>query len=780
MDRVHTWLNDSSSSGEVRAHQTAASSSRNAAVIDLATSEPASPAASSVLSVHSVPDRTAQNPFKHNAPLFNKPRPVEPKAAVVTQQRTGPLAPIENKAASPQAIPMSAKERATALMHAEHQRLDLPKPLPKAIAVPQNAPYRAPGAAAPDEDEEALKEAMNKLDIGENLSAVDQEAALKTLLESAMDLTDVDTTGEPPAGLVTKLFPHQILGLHWLKDRESGKKRGGILGDDMGLGKTVQMIALILALKPPAKPKTTLIVCPVGLMDQWKNEIEKHSDGSLRVAVHHGPKRETEARRLRKYDVLITSYNTAAAEWVDPKPKKGKGKGKKKGSDDDNSGTEDTKECGALFDTSVDVFHRTHTIKGRGTRGHKACCDLRAKYRWCLTGTPVQNEVMDLFSLFEFLGKVVKPLNEFSEFKARIADPLKNKRAKVAMARLVLVLKSVMLRRTKTMLVDGKPLLDLPGREIINIKTDFLYHDERVFYHAVEEKMELEMNAFMKAGTAMSNYTSVLTLLLRMRQACSHPALVTGTSITDLDALDPEVQKQKPASTEDTLDDLIGGLDKLAVEAPVVACVLCEKPAEEASAYCEGCAEQGAKYGSLKFSTKIRTMIGKLEEIRAENPKRKTIVFSQFTSMFNIIEPFLKEGKFKFVRFDGSMDVKKKAEAIDKITNNPSTTVILISIKAGSVGLNLTACSRVILMDLWWNPAIESQAFDRAHRMGQKEDVKIYKITVTNTVEDRILTLQDQKAKLAKACLEGGSVKGAAKLTMKDMLYLFRSDGAES
>lgn len=114
-----------------------------------------------------------------------------------------------------------------------------------------------------------------------------------------------------------------------------------------------------------------------------------------------------------------------------------------------------------------------------------------------------------------------------------------------------------------------------------------------------------------------------------MRQACSHPSLVTGTSITDADALEPEVQAQKPASAEETLDDLIGGLDKLAVAAPVVACVLCETPAGEGSAYCDSCADQGEKYGSLKFSTKIRTMVGKLEDIRKEDPRRKTIVFSQ-------------------------------------------------------------------------------------------------------------------------------------------------------
>ncbi|KAK4705557.1 hypothetical protein P7C70_g628, partial [Phenoliferia sp. Uapishka_3] len=692
MDRVGPWLANSDPTRQPRSVAPAIPDTPpRRGIIDMTGSEASSPA-STVLSAHSIPARTPPPPVvqKPYAPIFQQanraPGAFDKLAGSghptfrSDQPTHQPLRAVENGAYRDVQAPTSsgsAKARAMLAMQAERAKLDLPKPIPKpiAIGIPQNPPYRRAreSIAEADEDEDELTKAMKSLDVGDNLAAGDQESALKALLESAMDLDGVDTTAEAPAELTTKLFPHQVLGLHWLKDRESGKKRGGILGDD--------------------------IVCPVGLMDQWKKEIEKHSDGSLRVGVHHGAKRETgkarsrtieffselffsiEARRLRKFDVLITSYNTAASEWIDPKPKKKKGKGKNGSDDDASAGEETTKETGALFDPDIDVFHRTyfvfvssldeaHVIKGRSTRMHKACCDLRAKYRWCLTGTPVQNEVMDLFSLFEFLGKVVKPLNEFSVFKTRIADPLKNKRAKVAMARLVIVLNAVMLRRTKTMLVDGKPLLTLPGREIIHVKSEFLYayvalclpltgvltmnlrhSDERAFYNAVEQKMQLEMNSFLEAGTAMNNYTSVLILLLRyavltcrghtlsnplaprsMRQACSHPALVTGHSIKDSEALEPEVQQQKPASAEETLDDLIGGLGKLNVEAPIVACVLCEKPAEEGGAYCEDCSSEGTKYGSLKFSTKIRRMIGTLEEIRTESKSRKTIVFSQCAS----------------------------------------------------------------------------------------------------------------------------------------------------
>ncbi|GAA5878782.1 hypothetical protein JCM1840_007244 [Sporobolomyces johnsonii] len=722
---------------------------------------------------------------------------------------------------------LSVKERAMEAMKLEQKRLGV------AIDVPKNAPFAGSsvsrGLAANDEDRQLAK-VMKDMDLRDDLAPKDQEAALKELVSSSLDMSNVDTSEALPAGLKCQLLPHQILGLHWLKDREKGKKRGGILGDDMGLGKTVQMIALMLANpsdRKTVKSKTTLIVCPVALMQQWKDEIQNKTDGSLRVLIHHGSGRADDGRKLQKYDVVITSYNTAASEWIDPKPKrakKGKGGDAEEESDLDELGALASKlkndkgkaakndVKGALFDDEYSFYRvildEAHQIKGRTTKMHKACCDLSSRYRWCLTGTPVQNGVNDLFALFEFLGRIVNPLHQFSEFKAKIADPLKNKRTKVALARLAVVLKAIMLRRTKTMVVDGKPLLVLPAREIIEVKGPFLDAEEEAFYKAVEEKMALSMNAFLKAGTAMQNYTQVLIKLLRMRQACNHPALVTGhTSSDDREALEPTpepVGSSSITAASSSKDDLSALLGSMSLSTPIAtSCALCQKPTPSIDeSYCAACAAEMSKYKRLTFSTKIRRTIKILEDIRSESRAhvpappdsvdaevgifkkpvklKKTIIFSQFTSMFDILEPFLKQGGFKYVRFDGKLNPKQRDAALDQIRNDPRTTVILVSIKCGAVGLNLTVCSRVILLDLWWNPAIEQQAFDRAHRFGQTDDVKIYKLTIDSTVEDRILTLQEQKAELAKAALEGsGDFSKANKLSMKDIMYLFRADTAD-
>ncbi|GAA6015721.1 hypothetical protein JCM10207_008774 [Rhodosporidiobolus poonsookiae] len=734
--------------------------------------------------------------------------------------------------ARPAVSQASAKERALEQMRFEQKKLGVP------IEVPKNPPGGSGSGRTGLEgidDERALQKAMQGLQVGDNLSGEDQEAALKELVSSTTDMEGVDMTDTAIDGLKVTLLAHQVQGVQWLRDREKGKKRGGILADDMGLGKTIQLLALILANpsdRKACRSKTTLVVCPVALMEQWKSEIQTKSDGRLRVLIHHGPGRATDARKLQKYDVVITSYQTCSSEWVDPKPSTKKSKSKKKA--DEDSGDEldrllgrknGRSECGPLFDDEY-MFYRVildeaHQIKGRTTKMHKSCCALDTHYRWCLTGTPVQNTVMDLYSLFEFLGKIVNPLHNYSEFKAKIGDPLKNnKRQKIAFARLSIVLKAVMLRRTKTMEVNGKPLLQLPDREIIEVKGPFLDDEELKFYKAVEEAMALQMNAYIKSGTVMQNYTEVLIKLLRMRQACNHPALITGNASVDSDALELTPDKEGGVSrSASKSDDLAGLLDSMSLgsSAAAASCAMCSSPVTDAdSIYCTSCAREMAKYSSLSFSTKIRQTLRLLSDIKQEsaaerdrvemeNKRRrqatpdsddedvgdvegqelleyrpkKTIIFSQFTTMFDLLEPFLKKGGYRYTRFDGKLNQRQKEEALNKIRTDPKCTVILVSLKCGAVGLNLTVCSRVLLLDLWWNPAIEQQAFDRAHRFGQKDDVKIYKLMIEGTVEERILKMQETKAQLAKASLEGGGDLGKAnKLNLQDILYLFRGDGS--
>ncbi|SGZ31931.1 BQ5605_C042g12047 [Microbotryum silenes-dioicae] len=706
----------------------------------------------------------------------------------------------------------SVKARIMDSIVVDRQKMGIP------LSVPQNPPYQRPvqhpslsdparGIDRDDYDYGILSGPLPNLGFENGLNGQDQETALKELFTGTPDndFENLDPNLVAPPGLTISLHPYQLQGCHWLTSREAGKKRGGMLCDGMGLGKTVQMIALMLSNPPTGKVKnaegkkckTTLIVCPLALMQQWKDEIKTKTSVGLTVLIHHGADKKN-ARQLSHYDVVITSYNTLQKEWPNPKKfqsRKAKGKGKQHSllpeaaSDNESDSTQSAPVGGgALFDVEFYriILDEAHTIKNRNTGTHKSCCALRGHYRWCLTGTPIQNDLYDLYALFAFLGKIVNPLHDFAEFKSKIADPFKNNQSKVALTRLAVTRKAIMLRRTKDSQIDGKLIVTLPKREIREVKINFHEKDEADFYKAVVEKMELRMNAFVDAGTVMSNYTSVLTLLLRMRQACSHPALVTGNKVDEAEAIDINVDPNKATAIgviddETGLANLLGGLS---VETST--CAMCPRPSRSKDdGFCQKCHDDLAHYQNLKFSTKVRQTMRILEEIRKENPSRKTIVFSQtlvhqFTTMFDILEPFLKMAKLKYVRFDGRMNAVQKNEALKTIRTDPATTIILISIKCGSVGLNLTCCSRVVLLDLWWNPAIEEQAFDRAHRIGQTEEVVIFKITINETVEDRILTLQKQKAELAAAALDGGNPAKAAKLSMKDILFLFRGSGKGS
>ncbi len=248
--------------------------------------------------------------------------------------------------------------------------------------------------------------------------------------------------------------------------------------------------------------------------------------------------------------------------------------------------------------------------------------------------------------------------------------------------------------------------------------------------------MTQSMQAMIDNGTARSNYTNILILLLRMRQATSHRDLVTNSTNLDLqEALDVRPDQQ-PAPVQVDPQPHAGpstgpfgpsyafppGPQQVA-HAAAPTCALCSKPfavgyAAAPGACCAECTAQFAAYDALGPSTKILrclqmlNMIAK-EELAPGAEPHKTIIFSQFTSFFDLLEPFLRQGGYRFARFDGRMNVKQKNEALNRIKTDKRTKVILVSIKSGSVGLNLNVCSRVILLDLWWNPQIENQAFDR-------------------------------------------------------------------
>ncbi|KAF9078547.1 SNF2 family N-terminal domain-containing protein [Rhodocollybia butyracea] len=634
-----------------------------------------------------------------------------------------------------------------------------------------------------------------------------------------------------------RLLDHQIIGRNWMKGRENPgiKRMGGILADDMGLGKTIQTLTRIVEGRPRKSDKedgwdpATLVVCPLALVQQWADEIKRMTTG-LTVVKHQGTTRTSDARDLRKAHVVITTYDTLKSEYntfagpdADSKSQsKAKSKAKKAPVVED-SDSSDVEHFGrtlqknapkksakakkeALFKVSWFriILDEAHNIKNRTTAAAKACCALEGKFRWCLTGTPMQNDVAELYSLLKFLR--IKPFSSWDKFNDQIAKPVKSGRgANLAMKRLQVVLKQVMLRRRKDDTINGKVLIELPKRNVNIIACEFSA-SEKQFYSSLETKMTDVMEKIVqeaqRAGQK-ANYMSVLLLLLRLRQACNHPILVSKDYKEDIDAVDSREAKKGSADIDG--DDLIAAFEQLDVSKKCEMCLaewvdICSptypqcypdlsfdrltssNTTKMVNNHCDDCAlltvkstEQGPDSAKIRMT---RRLLKQIEE--RSSGVEKTIIFSQFTSMLDLLQPFLNESKIRFVRYDGSMKPLEREKSLDAIKNDGAIKVILISFKAGSTGLNLTACNNVILLDLWWNPALEDQAFDRSHRFGQKRDVHIYKLKIDNTVEDRILALQEKKRELARAALSGDKIKNL-RLGMDELLALFRpGQGGES
>ncbi|KAG9022469.1 hypothetical protein FRB95_014735 [Tulasnella sp. JGI-2019a] len=527
----------------------------------------------------------------------------------------------------------------------------------------------------------------------------------------------------------------------------------------------------------------------------------------LRTRVHHGPSRTKNAAEFANFDVIITTYNLILSEFNNFEASVGaKAKDESKANESD-PGSEDSefaaamkkvagkkkakappKKHTALFDTKFlrIVLDEAHNIKNRLGKTSKACCELKGRFRWCLTGTPIQNNVEDLYPLMHFLQ--IRPLNEWDTFNSQIAKPIKIGKTQIPMKRLQVVLSAIMLRRKKTDMVNGKPILVLPDRTVALVECEF-EQDELDFYTAMVERTEVTLNKFAKSG-AQNVFTSVLVLLLRLRQACCHPELCLKNVKDDAEALNMRAKSSEKDEEEAEADELADMMAGLGVKES--KCEICQDVLEPGvkSKYCPDCElkvlvkarrKSTADFeveddtpAKLPSSTKIRKLLELLKRIDAESEsKDKTIVFSQFTGFLDIIQKFLKIEGFKFIRYDGSMGRDERDEALEKFRTSSRYNVALISFKAGSTGLNLTAANHVVLMDLWWNPALEDQAFDRAHRYGQKKEVFIYKLVIPRTVEERIQALQAQKRELASNALTGHKLGKKSGLGMEELMRLF-------
>ncbi|KAJ9488085.1 hypothetical protein VN97_g5231 [Penicillium thymicola] len=653
------------------------------------------------------------------------------------------------------------------------------------------------------EQNESLEELLNQ---SSTFNPRDIGQVVETFGQKESDLVNMPTVDTPP-GLSTQLLPYQRQGLAWMIKQESPSlpakgsddivqlwKRtnaeflnvatnyatatepalasGGILADDMGLGKTIQIISLILANAQPltaGSSKTTLIIAPVGVMSNWRNQIQDHAhkETAPSVLIYHGSGKK-EAANLAKYDVVITSYGALALDFnlsANKPPVKG---------------------IFSLHWRRV-VLDEGHTIRNPSSKASLAACGLRADSRWTLTGTPIINTLKDLYAQIRFL-KFSGGLEDLRIFNSVLIRPLT---AGEPEARLLLeaLMGTICLRRRKDMGFINLKLPEMTSR-IIRIKFNAHEQDK---YNAFQTEAQGALLDF-KDKDGKTKYSHLLEVLLRLRQVCNHWALCKNRVDKLMSML--EEHKVVPLTPENVraLQEML----QLHIESQEM-CAICldnlEQPVITACAhsYCRGCIEQvierqhkcplcradinetntlvspavelGEDTDTVEAdpdspSSKIETLV-KILTAQGQAPDTKTVIFSQWTSFLDLIEPQLEQCGIKFARVDGKMQSVKRDNSINSFSNDPECTVLLASLSVCSVGLNLVAANQVILCDSWWAPAIEDQAVDRVYRLGQKRETTVWRLVMEDSIEERVLAIQERKRSLMLAAFRETAKKKA-------------------
>ncbi|XP_010623589.1 helicase-like transcription factor isoform X2 [Fukomys damarensis] len=571
----------------------------------------------------------------------------------------------------------------------------------------------------------------------------------------------------------TDELPHRIKGK--LKNVQSEKKRlkGSSKKEDAAFSLTSPPVAKKKMLKKGTsavdgskkidveeRPRTTLIICPLSVLSNWIDQFGQHikSEVHLNFYVYYGPDRIRDPALLSKQDIVLTTYNILTHDY----------------------GTKGDSPLHSIRWLRV-ILDEGHAIRNPNAQQTKAVLDLEAERRWVLTGTPIQNSLKDLWSLLSFLK--LKPFLDREWWHRTIQRPV-TMGDEAGLRRLQSLIKNITLRRTKTSKIKGKPVLELPERKVF-IQHITLSDEERKIYQSVKNEGKATIGRYFNEGTVLAHYADVLGLLLRLRQICCHTHLLTnavsssGPSGNDT----PEelrktlIKKMKLILSSGSDEECAICLDSLTVpvithcahvfckpcicqviqnEQPHAKCPLCrndihgdnllECPPEELT--CDSEKKSNMEWTS---SSKINALMHALIDLRKKNPNIKSLVVSQFTAFLSLIETPLKASGFVFTRLDGSMAQKKRVESIQgfQSTEAGSPTIMLLSLKAGGVGLNLCAASRVFLMDPAWNPAAEDQCFDRCHRLGQKQEVIITKFIVKDSVEENMLKIQNTKREIA-------------------------------
>uniref|UniRef100_A0A8C7CAH8 Transcription termination factor 2 n=1 Tax=Oncorhynchus kisutch TaxID=8019 RepID=A0A8C7CAH8_ONCKI len=622
--------------------------------------------------------------------------------------------------------------------------------------------------------------------------------AIDHLHSSLESCPDPNAEVTDPKGIKVPLLAHQRQALAWLLWRETQKPCGGILADDMGLGKTLTMIALILAQKKKQKEEEkdtklegwiskndsslvvsqgTLIICPASLVHHWKKEIERHVKSSrLSIYLYHGPNRQKNAKVLAEHDVVVTTYSLVSKEI--PVPKDDAEKPSKDPEDVVRINTErETVSLPPLLRVAWAriVLDEAHNIKNPKVQTSLAVCKLRAKARWAVTGTPIQNNLLDMYALLKFLR--CAPFDEFKLWKTQVDNGSKR-----GGERLNILTRTLLLRRTKDQMDStGKPLVNLPDRtcEVHRLK---LSEEEQSVYDVVFAQSRSTLQNYLKRhegdngkkgdnsnpfdkvarefGVSQADSVSssqqtqgptstvhILSLLLRLRQSCCHLSLLKKT-------LDPS--------------ELQGDGISLSLEEQLNALCLSTEPSgpdPKATVSLNGSRFASDLFEDTHESTKVTST--------ASIEAQKSVIVSQWTSMLHIVAVHLRRMGLSFAVIDGTVNPKRRMDLVEEFNTNPKgPQVMLVSLCAGGVGINLIGGNHLFLMDMHWNPALEDQACDRIYRVGQHRDVTIHRFVCEGTVEDKISILQEKKKDLAQKVLSGTGAS-FTKLSLADLRVIF-------
>ncbi|MDI3534943.1 MAG: hypothetical protein PWQ82_1308 [Thermosediminibacterales bacterium] len=466
-----------------------------------------------------------------------------------------------------------------------------------------------------------------------------------------------------PEEVKNVLRKYQLQGYYWLKFLNK-YRFGGILADDMGLGKTIQALTL---LKSVSNNKPSLVVCPRTLIYNWAGEIEKFFPKTKYLVYHGSPDERAEMRKkFNEHEIIITSYDTVSRD-INKLSK---------------------------FGFNYCVLDEAQHIKNHKTRRSKNLKKINADYRLALTGTPLENSVSELWSVFDFLMSGY--LGSYNEFSRRYLTPINKKNDKSKLVELKQRVAPFILRRTK-----NEVLRELPEKvELINkVYMTKLQEDT---YKTILEQVRTDLFKTINEKGFEKARINVLAALTKLRMACNHPRLV-------LNSVDEKTTSGKIEGLMEIVEETIAGGHKI-------------------------------------------------------------IIFSQFVKMLKIIEEQFKQTGLKYEYLDGS--TRNRMERVRRFNEDETVKAFLISLKAGGTGLNLTSADIVIHVDPWWNPMVERQATDRAHRIGQEKKVMVYKLITAGSIEEKMLKLQEKKNNLFKAVVENNQNQ-VFNLTWEDIKELF-------